>query len=272
MKVRTTIIAIALTLACGVFASTPKDDPKVRPGHNPAKVERGDSLWRNAAAEVQTLRKEGYKFKSDPSATNGKLIRGNPLEKIVSLTFDDGPHPKFTDALLAILKKEDVRATFFTVGKMGEKYPELLRHIVADGHEIGNHTFSHATLSDLSTADVEVEYEANNDVIKSATGIRPTFCRPPGGRFNDADVKIAQKLGMITTLWTDDPGDYLKISADKLEQKVLSKVTNGGIILLHSGVQQTLDVLPKLIQSVRLQGYRFVSLTELEASVHRQRR
>lgn len=253
------------------FAGPQIPEPRVRPGHNPAVLERSDPVWKTAYEETAATHHRGP-GRIAPKTPMAKLIRGSTAEKVVSLTFDDGPHPYYTEALLTILKLEGVKATFFTVGKMGEKYSNLLRRIVEDGHEIGNHTFSHTTLSNLSATDIETEYRANSAVIEAATGKRPVFCRPPGGRYNELAIRIAQDLGMTTTLWTDDPGDYEITDPKKLERQTFSKVANGGIILLHSGVAQTLEILPELIHSVRRQGFRFVSLAELEAGLQRSRR
>ncbi len=260
---------ISLITTAAALMQTPSEEPKVRHGHNPATVERSSATWKLAALEVnrstRVQRSNSVSIEGLP-----KLIRGGKSDPYLSLTFDDGPHPTFTLALIDILKREGVPATFFVVGKMGERYPELLRAITDNGFTIANHTYSHVTLTDLNLNDVETEYQANNDLIFAATGERPRYCRPPGGRYDDMTVKAAAKLGMTTVLWTDDPGDYNRPDAATLEKKTFAKLNNGGIILLHSGVQSTLDTLPDLIHIAKKKGFRFVTLDQLGASLDRE--
>lgn len=268
LRSRINAIVVATLAASTCFAQKVTFEPRVKPGHNPAKVERNDRLWKEAEIEVVTGKfgpANNPRYLDPPS---GKLIHGSIAEKQIALTFDDGPHPIYTEALLEILKREKVEGTFFVVGKMVEKNPDLAQKIVKAGQEIANHTFSHVTLSDLSPREAEIEYQANNDAIYAATHVRPRFCRPPGGRYNDAVVKVAQQLGMTTVLWTDDPGDYKNIPANVLVQKTVSRLTNGGIVLLHSGVKQTIEILPMLIHLARARGFKIVSLHDLEESLH----
>ncbi len=233
---------------------------------NLAQPVRSDHLWKQASHEVY-ISTENLRAKDREELLAGltyrKLIRGNPGDKVVALTFDDGPHPIWTERLLAILRREHVRGTFFVVGKMVEKHPELLRDIVADGNEVGNHTFSHATLTRLTAADILTEYQACNDIIWSVGHVRPTVCRPPGGDYDSRVIDAASDLGMTTTLWTDDPGDFDRPGESEIVDRTLHSVSNGGILLLHDGVTQTLDVLPLLIHELRDRGYRFVTASEM---------
>ena len=261
---------IGLLLIKVAVAQTPIEEPKVRHGINPAVVERTSRAWQMAALEVSKYGVKGFPKESVSVEKFPKLIRGGKNDRFLALTFDDGPHPKYTLALIDILKRENVPATFFVVGKMGVKYPELLRAIDENGFELGNHTYSHVTLTDLKPAEASIEYQANNDVIYGTTGVRPRYCRPPGGRYDAETIKAAARLGMTTVLWTDDPGDYDKPDSSTLEKKTLAKLTNGGIILLHSGVQSTLDILPDLIHYAKAKGFRFVSLNQMEASLDRE--
>lgn len=194
-----------------------------------------------------------------------KLTRGDPSARMVALTFDDGPHPEFTSKLLAVLDKYNVRATFFVVGKMAEKCPDLVRKELAAGHEIGNHTYSHANLAKLSESGAAAELKECEDTLREITGEKAKYCRPPGGRYDREAVIAASQMGLTTVLWTDNSADYLGLGERKLQRRVLSRVTPGGIILMHDGVQQTIDVLPAIIEKLRSKGYRFVTLSELQA-------
>lgn len=197
-----------------------------------------------------------------------KLTRGNPTVRTVALTFDDGPHPEFTPDLLAVLDRYNVKATFFVVGKMAERYPDLVRREVAAGHEIGNHTYHHVNVARLTEADAAAEWRAGEAAIMAITGERVKYCRPPGGRYDRAAVVAASGVGLTTVLWTDNSADYLGLSPRRIEQRVLSRISNGGIILMHDGVRQTIEVLPEIIEKLRGKGYRLVTVSDLE----RQRR
>ncbi|HVT13905.1 MAG TPA: polysaccharide deacetylase family protein [Fimbriimonadaceae bacterium] len=192
-----------------------------------------------------------------------KVIADAYQPKTIALTFDDGPHGAKTMELLALLRKLDVKATFFVVGKMVVRNPWIVREEIAQGHEVGNHTFNHPNLDLLSEAQIAREYRACSDAIQWATGIRPKFCRPPGGRFDTDVLRAATDEGMWTVLWTDDPGDFAKPNPKVLIERIDTQMRNGGILLLHDGIPQTLQVLPGLVEGLRKRGYRFVTCSQL---------
>ncbi len=194
------------------------------------------------------------------------LTQADP--KTIALTFDDGPHPAWTPALIALLNKLQVKATFFVVGKMVDKTPWLVRAEMAMGNEIGNHTYDHPNLDLLTTAQIQEEYRACSNAVQRATGERPKFCRPPGGRFDPDVVKAAAREGMWTVLWTDDPGDFAKPDTKTLLSRIDHQMKQGGILLLHDGIPQTLHILPKLVYELRKRGYRFVTCSELLEQAH----
>jgi peptidoglycan/xylan/chitin deacetylase (PgdA/CDA1 family) len=192
------------------------------------------------------------------------LIRGGDRSrKEIALTFDDGPHAAYTPQILAILDRYGVKATFFVVGQQAERNPGLVREEAADGHSVGNHTYHHVSLPRIPLGDEAAEIAAAGAVLKRITGKTPYLFRPPGGQ-RDADVDAAAAaLGYTTVLWTDDPGDYDSPGEDVIVARTLWKAKNGGILLLHDGVQQTIDVLPRLITTLRGEGFRFVTVDEM---------
>lgn len=192
-----------------------------------------------------------------------KIMSGDPMVKQVALTFDDGPHAQFTPQILAILKKYDVKATFFVVGKMAKQYPNLVRAEAAAGHDVGNHTYDHVNLTKVPVPTVATEWLKCNQTIRSILGRDPVFARPPGGDYDKEVIKAATAAGLTTVLWTDDPGDYAKPGDKTIETRVLSRIDNGGIILIHDGIQQTIDVLPEIIEQLRARGFKFVTMTEM---------
>jgi peptidoglycan/xylan/chitin deacetylase (PgdA/CDA1 family) len=192
-----------------------------------------------------------------------KFMRGDPDRKEIAITFDDGPHPAYTPKLLQILKQYDAKATFFIVGEMAEKYPDLVRAELADGHEIANHTYHHVNLTKIPDSSVPIEIQACGDVLKGITGRRPHLFRPPGGDYDSQVVNSSESLGYTMVLWTDDPGDYASPGLRVIENRTLGKATKGGIILIHDGVQQTVEVLPMLLKTLKDKGFTFVTVDEL---------
>jgi len=188
-------------------------------------------------------------------------------KKIVALTFDDGPHPVYTEHLLDALKKFNVPATFFVVGKQAEKYPEILRHISEKGFALGGHTYSHTHLT-MFTEDKKDnllldELEKTRHIIKIHTGIDTYLFRPPGGRYDEKVVNISSRNGYHMVLWDVLPRDHIDgLSPDEISDRVISGILSqgGGIVLLHSGRPSTIDALEKIITRLRSQGYEFVSL------------
>ena len=238
---------------------------------NSAQLDQTDQFWKRAEEEIYRSPEE--LVAQDARETRRgeklpKLMRGNPNKKLLALTFDDGPHQIYTNLLLNILQREQVKATFFVIGKMVERYPNLLRGIDAAGMDIGNHTFSHVTLTKIPEQDAEIEYRANNDIVKKVIGKTMRFCRPPGGDYDAEVIEASTHCGLTTVLWTDDPGDYANPGQAKIEERVLSKITNGGIILLHDGVAETLNVLPQIIAYGKKKGFQFVTISELQRSIN----
>jgi peptidoglycan/xylan/chitin deacetylase (PgdA/CDA1 family) len=235
-----------------------------------ADAPRIDQFWARA-------KQESYKSVEELTAQHArevrkglhydKLVRGDPAVRAVALTFDDGPHPGFTPQILAILKQYDAKGTFFLVGEMAQKYPEQARAEQAAGHVIGNHTYHHVNLTRIPLREIATEWQACQDVVKSITGETMRFCRPPGGDYDSDVIRAAMATGLTTVLWTDDPGDYASPGDKVIERRVLDRIGNGGIILLHDGVQQTVDVLPQIIKHLKSKGYRFVTVSEMQAQL-----
>lgn len=231
---------------------------------NARLVDKDDAVWKRANSEeylsVARLHAAHRRF-ATPTAK--VLTRGDQQRKVVTLTFDDGPHPRFTPRLLKVLAENRTKATFFVVGEMVEKYPAMARAIVAEGHEIANHTFSHVNLSKLPEYLVRVEYRAASDVIQKTTGKRPRYARPPGGQLNTGVLQAATAEGMTTVLWNVDPGDYANPGQAVLQRNIQRTLSNGAIFLLHDGAVEMLDLLPGLIRNLRQTGWQITSLSDI---------
>jgi peptidoglycan/xylan/chitin deacetylase (PgdA/CDA1 family) len=185
-------------------------------------------------------------------------------EKLVALTFDDGPWPETTPAILEMLRRYDVRATFFWVGLHLQQYPDIARQIVAEGHAVGNHTMNHRlAIADPQTASKEVDGMA--DLIYEITGAKTELFRPPGGLLNTGYTDYARQQDYAVTMWNVDAQDYYG-STPIVIDNVLRDVQPGSIVLLHDGGgdrSATVRALPQIIMALRRQGYRFVTLPEL---------
>jgi len=183
--------------------------------------------------------------------------------KEIALTFDDGPDPKATPKILDMLNKEGIKATFFVVGKMVEKYPGLLRQVWKEGHDVGNHTYSHPDLTKLSKEDILEELDKTRLLVKKITGKETYLFRPPGGRYDNKVIVTTTLSGYKMILWTDYPGDYGCPSSKLIYQRTVSGAEDEGIILLHNGLDTTLNALPEIISELKKGKYRFVTISEL---------
>jgi peptidoglycan/xylan/chitin deacetylase (PgdA/CDA1 family) len=193
----------------------------------------------------------------------GKLYRGSPRRRAVALTFDDGPTPLYTSLLLDTLNRLRLHATFFLVGRRVEQYPYFASAVVQAGHELGNHSYAHRSLVGLPPDRVRGDLQRAQRVLLRATGRTPKLFRPPGGRYDRTVVEVASDLGMLTVLWTDDPGDYEGLGIRRLQTRLLSRVYSGGILLLHQGVPDTVRVLPTAWQVLQRHGYAVTTVTGL---------
>ncbi len=184
--------------------------------------------------------------------------------KLIALTFDDGPHPHYTKKLIEILKKHDVTATFFLVGKQIEKHPELLKEIVAAGFEVGGHTYSHRNLKKMSRSEIMWELEKTRLLIREHTSMKVFIFRPPGGQIDEDIKKSVGKFGYKTVMWDVFPKDHEHLTSEEVLNRVLKGSASGGIVLLHSGKSATIDALEKIIPQMKSRGFAFVTATEYE--------
>lgn len=187
-------------------------------------------------------------------------------EKIIALTFDDGPHPRYTEEILDILDKYTVKATFFVIGKNAESYPKMLKRIADAGHEIGNHTYSHVTAGRSTKVNFKAELEKTDSIIKKITGKDTVLFRPPTGYCNETAVKSAAEMNYKIIVWTVDTRDWAHTESGNIIKTVTNQVTGGSIILFHdyvSAPSPTPNALNEIIPYLTAQGYRFVTVSEL---------
>ncbi|MGC4047963.1 MAG: polysaccharide deacetylase family protein [Armatimonas sp.] len=193
-----------------------------------------------------------------------RVVSGSPNLPYIALTFDDGPHGEKTSQLLDLLKQLHCPSTFFLVGSQARRHPELVQRIAVEGHEIGNHTFNHYRLNRIPTEEIANELNRTRDLLKAIVGAPSRLFRPPGGEYSPEILKIVERNGYTTVLWTDDPADYkLNRTAADIKRLVIRDITPGGIILLHDGIRATVQALPSLVRTLRDKGYIFVTVSEL---------
>lgn len=190
------------------------------------------------------------------------LVRGNPGLREIALTFDDGPYGETTVQILDALQKHGVPATFFVVGMHVEARPELVRRMLLDGHEVGNHTFSHPRLPSLTLLQAREELDLCEAAFVAATGSYMNLMRPPGMQYNDDVLRLAQDMGYATIHWNVVAGDYLPVSPEEIVARVMRQVDNGSVILLHDS-PDTARALPAILQRLTDEGYRFVTTTQM---------
>ncbi|MFH9065458.1 glycosyltransferase [Streptomyces coeruleorubidus] len=224
-----------------------------------------------------------------PAATDQvpeKIMRGGPVidtrsgrtetlrlpDRRLVLTFDDGPDPVWTPKVLDVLRKHDAHAVFFVTGTMASRYPDLVRRMVAEGHEVGLHTFNHPDLSYQSKKRIDWELSQNQLAISGAAGIRTSLFRPPYSSFAGAMDNVSWPVteyigdrGYITVVNNTDSEDWRKPGVEEIIRKATPKGGKGAIVLMHDSGgdrHQTVEALDRMLPDLREQGYEFANLTE----------
>ncbi len=189
--------------------------------------------------------------------------RYSPTDRVVALTFDDGPDPTYTPEVLAILAQFDAKATFFQVGREAERRPELDRQIIGSGSSVQNHTWNHADLTRLAAGSWSNEVDRTTSLLQTNTGSTVNCLRPPYGASNPAVVDESTKRNLVPVLWSADTSDWKRPGVDSIVRDGLLGLRPGSIILMHDGGgdrSETIAALPTILKRIKEQGYKFVSL------------
>ena len=184
-------------------------------------------------------------------------------QKLVSISFDAAWGNEDTQQLIDILDRYGVKATFFVVGSWVDKYPESVKALSDAGHEVMNHSNTHAHYPQLTADEVIADLNACNDKIEAVTGVRPTLVRMPYGDYDDKSVQAARSIGMEPIQWDVDSLDWKEIPADEITQQVTSKVGPGSIVLFHNAALHTPEALPSILEQLTQEGYTFVPISQL---------
>ena len=187
-------------------------------------------------------------------------------EMKIALTFDDGPHPRYTPKILEILKKYNIKATFFTVGINAYYYPDTLKKVISDGHEIGNHTYTHPKVSKIEKGRLKKEIEDCEEILYELGEYKTNLFRPPEGMIDGDILNIINNLDYDVILWDIDTRDWAHTPAKEIADKVIKNISSGDIILMHDYIgynSPTCDALELFIPELIKKGYKFVTVSEL---------
>ncbi len=205
-------------------------------------------------------------------AGRGPILRGidatvtriPTAQPLVAMTFDDGPHPNLTPQLLDMLAARGIRATFYVIGRNAARYPQILQRMVAEGHEIGNHTWSHPSLFGHSDASVLNQIDRTNQAVYAAVGRPPVTMRPPYGNLYDRQrLMLFQARAMPTIIWSVDPQDWQRPGSSVVSQRIVRNCHSGGVVLAHDIHSATVRAMPSALDGVTGRGFRFLTVSEL---------
>ncbi len=183
--------------------------------------------------------------------------------RVVSLTFDAAWGNEDTEALIGILGRYNIKATFFVVGDWARKYPESVRQLSDAGHEIMSHSDRHEHMTRLSPSQISADLKACNDAVEAVTGVRPALFRCPYGEYDDNVVRAARDMGMEVIQWDVDSLDWMDKTAAQIQERVLGGVGPGSIVLFHNAAKHTPEALEGIITGLMREGYSFARVSEL---------
>lgn len=227
----------------------------------------------------------GWRLVEDPgNQLFGKTVVSGPKnEPLVALTYDDGPNPPYTERILDVLRREHVHATFFVVGRAVEAYPQTVRRIAREGHALGNHSWDHPHLLGTSAAFAHDQFARTDDALARVANVRPRLLRPPFGQRDFTTMAQAQRDGYTVVMWSDRlPDDWEQPGHATIASRVVSRVHDGSIIVLHDGNRgllcgktplppgscdraQEIAATQEIVAALRAKGYHFVTIPELLA-------
>ena len=239
------------------------------PSHNSVLAPLPPTAYTNSlvgyGAEWQHILASNGRLPEDTSAepTASVMLHGTKRQRRVAITIDDGPCPLLTPLILQVLNRHQAVANFFVLGEMAEQYPQLLRDIAEAGHLIGNHTYHHRRLSQLSAREIAAELDACQTIIGRLTGQVARYLRPPGGNYTADVLRCANARSQITTLWTHNAGDWGNPPVSEIVQRCLTGIRPGSIILMHGGDINSVRALPLIIRGLRARGLEPATLSQM---------
>lgn len=251
-----------------LHAKAPQKESPVKNSPTPSRITTTEVPVNKEGIERPKLPTGRIMHKRRPGNYPGEISHVSSAGNKIALTFDAGASPAPTPSILNTLRAEGVHVTFFLTGRWCVKSPELVKQIVDEGHEIGNHTYSHPDLRKLSDADITAQLQKANDLVHELTGhdTRPYF-RPPFGARDPRVLSVAAQDGYTSVYWSVDSWDAFKkgITSEEIKNRVLERVQAGDIVLMHCGSEATAAALPSLINDLKERGFQIVKVSELTA-------
>lgn len=249
-------------------AAVPKKDKP--PAKQAAQADAGQKIRQKAESGARTgAGKAGSLTELRRKYADSFIFSGRSGKRQIALTFDDAPDTLYTPRVLDILKKNNVKATFFIVGSRAEQHPDIVKRIAREGHVIGNHSYGHALLKKLPQEKFIEEIEHTQKVLAPLAGYTPRLVRPPYGAVNDDELAWLKEQGYLTVNWNVDPEDWKGTAGSEVLRRSIQGAGPGSIILMHSAtgqggsLQGTIDALPGMIEALRGKGFELVTLPDL---------
>src|SRR5215471_20154338 len=209
----------------------------------------------------QTPQKSGGKIPTEQNITFSSVHTDGPY---IAMTFDDGPSATLTPKLLDLLATRHIKVTFFVIGENVAEHPEIVARAAREGHEIGNHSWSHPNFAKMSQENVRSQLQRTDDAIASATGKRPTLFRPPYGSITEREKRwIHAEFGYDIILWDVDPLDWKRPGPAVVRNRILKETRPGSIVLSHDIHPGTIQAMPSTLDELEAKGFKFVTVSEL---------
>src|SRR5438552_4644606 len=210
---------------------------------------------------LQTPEKSGHKTPTEQNITFNAIHTDGPC---IAMTFDDGPSATLTPKLLDLLAARHIKVTFFVIGENVAEHPEVVARAAREGHEIGNHSWSHPNVAKMSQESVRSQLQRTDDAIKNATGKRPTLMRPPYGSITEREKHwIHDEFGYRIILWDVDPYDWKRPGPAVVRNRILKETRPGSIVLSHDIHPGTIEAMPSTLDALEAKGFKFVTVSEL---------
>lgn len=219
----------------------------------------GEFIKEDREKEEMEIAETG-KYPPAPEAFLSAPELQEPEKKKIALTFDDGPHPVYTEQVLEVLETEGASATFFILGQNVEGHEDLVKEIDAKGHLIGNHTFHHVQITSLPPDQAYDEIQQTSDLIRELTGKGTEYVRPPFGTWNEG---LEDRLDLIPVMWTIDTLDWTTENVDEIVRRVTEHAEENDIILMHDGYESTVAALERFIPLLEADGFEFVTVDQV---------
>lgn len=262
-------ILVVFLLGCSTLPGQPKTNPPQQSFSLETGLPEADATNKNLPDITGGPESKTRTGEHTAHVPNIVFFHGPSNKKLAALTFDDGPDVHYTTRILDILKKDNIKATFFIVGSRAEAHPEMVKRIHEEGHAIGNHTWDHPDLKKIPMTEIKSEVDRTEQLLTSLIGYKPHLFRPPYGLANANDVKELGSLGYKVIDWSVDTRDWAGTPPDKIMEYVHKEATRGAIVLEHCAggrdekLDNTLEALPRIIAYFKEQGYSFVTIPEL---------